>query len=616
MRGDRARRRLGVEGGAARSSRSCSSCARAARLPFDGRVGRLARARLRRVRRRSTRCCRRAGSAAARRTTACCSALRHDLAAGRRVLPRPRPRPDACASCGGSRATILATAVGVAAFGLIDIYAIPLSWWRDSGAPGWFRDQLGFDYQRPLGPAGELHLQHRERASAAAARLDVPLAARDARTCSWSRCSLAPRGWPRAGCAAGWLLVGAVALLFAGAALDALALVVPRARARPRRASRCVRRAVACGRRSASAVRGRRASASPSSRLYPHIGAARRRFTPRELEGQQRARTRIAAAPAAAVSGVDGREHREPLAEPAGGVATVLRHPQGFGLGNAGSTAARTRRRRSRPASRPTPSSASRRASLGGLVFVAWSLALLRARAPLHAWLGAVARRGARARAADRRDRRAVARLRASGRSRAAVLATAAVGSHGSVTTVCQNRTRPCARARSSVPWIGCASRSSISSSRCSSRRSSLAALTRCGGGGSAALGRRSPSPTLTPGALNPDVTQATIGSDDLRPRLDADRPPAVELHVGAQGRADGAVRAARLAVRLPGGPPDQPRARRRSRPTRATCGPSRTRARPQVDRIENELNAKVCSGELTLAEAQRAESALKHEHG
>ena len=34
------------------------------------------------------------------------------------------------------------------------------------------------------------------------------------------------------------------------------------------------------------------------------------------------------------------------------------------------------------------------------------------------------------------------------------------------------------------------------------------------------------------------------------------------------------------------------------------------------VDKIENELNARVCGGDLTLAEAQRQESQLKHEHG
>src|SRR5262245_56635774 len=44
-------------------------------------------------------------------------------------------------------ATILATAAGVAAFGLVDVYAIPLQWWRDSGAPGWYGEQLGFAYR-------------------------------------------------------------------------------------------------------------------------------------------------------------------------------------------------------------------------------------------------------------------------------------------------------------------------------------------------------------------------------------------------------------------------------------------------------------------------------------
>jgi hypothetical protein len=35
-----------------------------------------------------------------------------------------------------------------------------------------------------------------------------------------------------------------------------------------------------------------------------------------------------------------------------------------------------------------------------------------------------------------------------------------------------------------------------------------------------------------------------------------------------------------------------------------------------KVDQTENELNGKVCSGELTLAEAQQQESALKHTDG
>jgi hypothetical protein len=34
------------------------------------------------------------------------------------------------------------------------------------------------------------------------------------------------------------------------------------------------------------------------------------------------------------------------------------------------------------------------------------------------------------------------------------------------------------------------------------------------------------------------------------------------------------------------------------------------------VDSIENDLNAKVCAGELSLDEAQRKESELKHRDG
>ena len=41
---------------------------------------------------------------------------------------------------------LLGTAVIVAVWGLIDVYLVPLQWWRDSGAPGWFQEQLGLDY--------------------------------------------------------------------------------------------------------------------------------------------------------------------------------------------------------------------------------------------------------------------------------------------------------------------------------------------------------------------------------------------------------------------------------------------------------------------------------------
>jgi O-Antigen ligase len=42
---------------------------------------------------------------------------------------------------------LVAVAGTVAAWGLFDVYAIPLQWWRESGVPGWYREQLGLTYE-------------------------------------------------------------------------------------------------------------------------------------------------------------------------------------------------------------------------------------------------------------------------------------------------------------------------------------------------------------------------------------------------------------------------------------------------------------------------------------
>lgn len=47
--------------------------------------------------------------------------------------------------------TLLGAAAAVAAFGLVEEYTVPVEWWRRSGAVGYFRDQLGFDYHGPGG---------------------------------------------------------------------------------------------------------------------------------------------------------------------------------------------------------------------------------------------------------------------------------------------------------------------------------------------------------------------------------------------------------------------------------------------------------------------------------
>ena len=178
VRGTRARRRLGVEGGAARARRSCSSCARAGGCRSTRRRSTGSRSRSARSS-SSTRCSRSTGSAAARPTAASLLGVRHDLAAGRRLLLRPRARADARASCGGSARRSSRPPPASRRSGWSTSTRSRSRGGATRARPAGSTSQLGFDYQRALGAAGELRLQHGQRAPAAAARLDVPLAARE-----------------------------------------------------------------------------------------------------------------------------------------------------------------------------------------------------------------------------------------------------------------------------------------------------------------------------------------------------------------------------------------------------------------------------------------------------
>jgi len=140
--------------------------------------------------------------------------------------------------------------------------------------------------------------------------------------------------------------------------------------------------------------------------------------------------------------------------------------------------------------------------------------------------------------------------------------------------------------------------------------------LPRCSGGGtgsSRALVRA--SWTLTPGVLNPAVTQATIRSTICRSGFTRTIRPPVRYTNDLKRKG---LRAYRLrgppsayqedhliSLEL-GGSPDDPR----------NLWPEPYPRASVVDRIENELNAKICRGELTLEQAQREESALKHRDG
>ena len=343
------------------SWRSCSSSRRAARAAVRGRADRLARARLRRARRAVRAHPAVGGSAAARPIEGVAVRRAPRPAARRRVLPRPRARADAQ----GARVAlhvVLATAAFVAAFGLSTSMPSRSRGGALGGPAGSApaRPRL----PRPVRAAGELRLQRGDNVifRRLTSTFLSPLATS---TCSSSRCSSSRCGSAGAGSARASLLF--VGLLWTHTRSALLALVVGPARARRRPSPPAP---ALCGRRRG----GRRARLRPGVRPL----RARRALHAAELVVQKRN------APRAPRRRRTTRRRRRIVDERAPGELRDgardgrSKHPWGFGLGNSGVTAARTHVR-SRPASRPTPSSASRSALLGGLVFAAWSLALLRA---------------------------------------------------------------------------------------------------------------------------------------------------------------------------------------------------------------------------------------------
>ena len=86
-------------------------------------------------------------------------------------------------------------------------------------------------------------------------------------------------------------------------------------------------------------------------------------------------------------------------------------------------------------------------------------------------------------------------------------------------------------------------------------------ALPRCSGGAKRAVVRANWG--LTPGVLNPAVTQPTIRATICKRGWTRTVRPPVSYTNALKAAAARAVRAARAAVGVPGGPPDQPRAGR-----------------------------------------------------
>jgi hypothetical protein len=224
---------------------------------------------------------------------------------------------------------LVGVAVVVTAWGLVDVYLVPLQWWRDSGVPGWFGEQLGLVYRglsglpenwvlntgdedNPIRRLGSTFLSPLATAYVLVIVLLFLVARR--RT-----------GWTVA--AAGVAYVGLLwthtRAAYLALALGLVVLAVAQRRALP------VVLAVA------SLVVG-----IGFVRAFPHIGPSTS-YTPAELvilRAQGQKNPGVSDDPLSA-GDASTSSHLRSLRD---GIRTVVRHPQGFGLGNAGVNASRT----------------------------------------------------------------------------------------------------------------------------------------------------------------------------------------------------------------------------------------------------------------------------------
>ena len=254
--------------------------------------------------------------------------------------------------------TVLGAAAAVAVFGLVEEYAVPVEWWRHSGAVGYYHDQLGFDYHGPGGLPENFafntsHGLYRRLIStfisplAAAYMLVVALL-------------LAPRRWLAAGLAvpvfAGLLWTVSRSAL-AGLAVGLVVLALAR---RVRWPIPAAALAVGLGIAFAYAF----TSITPKTHFFKADLAYQEAYA----KAHPGAKLKVLSPSEPSI-----KSHLTNLRE---GLKTVGKHPQGYGLGNAGATASRF--------GVPLRTGESNYTEIGAetglagmLLFIAWNLALL-----------------------------------------------------------------------------------------------------------------------------------------------------------------------------------------------------------------------------------------------
>ena len=270
--------------------------------------------------------------------------------------------------------TVVGVAVALAAWGIVDVYLVPLQWWRDSGVPDWFSEQLGLTY-RCLSGLPENWILNTDEESPARRLVSTflsPLATAYALVVALLLlAAIRPRRWT----------IAAAAVVYAGvlwthtrAAFIALpvGLLVLAALRRS-----WVPVALAIGSVAVSVV---------FVALFPTIGPTTT-YTETELAClRENAAVEGAATDDPFSSGESSTSsHLSALRD---GIETVARHPWGYGLGNAGVSASRTGV--DVKAGESTYTELGVDAGLLGLVaFVGWLVALFAALRRRSPWLAA-----------------------------------------------------------------------------------------------------------------------------------------------------------------------------------------------------------------------------------
>jgi O-Antigen ligase len=267
------------------------------------------------------------------------------------------------------------TAVVVAVVGLVDLALIPLQSWRDSGVPGWYREQLGLDYEGLSGLPENWVYNTGDEANPIRRLVSTflsPLASAYLFVVALIYVVSRPFRWYWALLAL--LVYAALLYTHTRAAFVALAFGLVLLALVQRRAAPAVLAALSIGVSALFVV------------TYPALGPSTR-YTDEELEWlRQNAKNEgSSAGRSSPTEDASTESHLRNLRD---GVRVVSRHPQGYGLGNAGVVAKRTGVEIR--AGESTYTELGVDAGVAGLAaFVLWSLALAVGLWRREAWLAA-----------------------------------------------------------------------------------------------------------------------------------------------------------------------------------------------------------------------------------